>query len=98
MLKDFDEQEMDFFTGVIGVIGQKWQFKVENVLMMDFFLTTWRASLCKMLTDWLESCGMRVDYCDAFISCLDSHSDGTHSNSSGYSWLLAVIWSCHVVS
>ncbi len=22
---------------------------------------------------------MRVDYCDVFISCLDSHSDGTHS-------------------
>ncbi len=21
----------------------------------------------------------RVDYCDVFISCLDSHSDGTHS-------------------
>ncbi len=20
-----------------------------------------------------------VDYCDVFISCLDSHSDGTHS-------------------
>ncbi len=22
-----------------------------------------------------------VDYCDVFISCLDSHSDGTHSGS-----------------
>ncbi len=25
------------------------------------------------------SCGLLVDYCDVFISCLDSHSDGTHS-------------------
>ncbi len=32
-----------------------------------------------MLTDGLEWCGLLVDYCDVFISCLDSHSDGTHS-------------------
>ncbi len=36
-------------------------------------------SLHKMLTDRLESCGILVDYCDVFISWLDSHSDGTHS-------------------
>ncbi len=35
----------------------------------------------KTLTNRLESCGLHVDYCDycVFISCLDSHSDGTHS-------------------
>ncbi len=27
----------------------------------------------------MDSCGLLVDYCDVFISCLDSHSDGTHS-------------------
>ncbi len=27
-----------------------------------------------------------VDYCDVFISCLDSHSDGTHSLQSIYLW------------
>ncbi len=32
-----------------------------------------------MLIDGLESCGLLVDYCVVFISCLDSHSDGTHS-------------------
>ncbi len=35
--------------------------------------------LLKTLTDGLEWCGLLVDYCDVFISCLDSHSDGTHS-------------------
>ncbi len=35
--------------------------------------------LHKMLIDGLEWCGLLVDYCDVFISCLDSHSDGTHS-------------------
>ncbi len=35
--------------------------------------------LNKMLPDGLESFGLLVDYCDVFISCLDSHSDGTHS-------------------
>uniref|UniRef100_A0A8C2Q1L2 Ras-related protein Rab-28 n=1 Tax=Cyprinus carpio TaxID=7962 RepID=A0A8C2Q1L2_CYPCA len=33
----------------------------------------------QMFTDGLECCGLLVDYCDVFISCLDSHSDGTHS-------------------
>ncbi len=32
-----------------------------------------------MLTDGLEWCGLLVDYCDVFISSLDSNSDGTHS-------------------
>ncbi len=32
-----------------------------------------------MLTDVLDWSGLLVDYCDVFISCLDSHSDGTHS-------------------
>ncbi len=32
-----------------------------------------------MLTDGLEWYGLLVDYCGVFISCLDSHSDGTHS-------------------
>ncbi len=38
-----------------------------------------RFSLLKMLTDGLEWCGLLVDYCNGFSSCLDSHSDGTHS-------------------
>ncbi len=28
----------------------------------------------------------RVDCCDVFISCLDSHSDGTHSLQSIHRW------------
>ncbi len=34
--------------------------------------------------DGLESSGLFVDYYDAFIRCLDSHSDGTHSLQSNY--------------
>ncbi len=33
----------------------------------------------KMLIDWLESFGLLMYYCDVFISCLNSYSDGTHS-------------------
>ncbi len=55
------------------------KFEVESVLMMDLFLTNNSFSLHKMLTDGHEFCGLFVDYCDVFISCLDSHSDGTHS-------------------
>ncbi len=42
--------------------------------------------LLKMLIDGLEWCGLLVDYCDVFISCLDSHSDGTHSLQSIRCW------------
>ncbi len=38
--------------------------------MMDLFLTN---------TQVLDWSGLLVVYCNAFISCLDSHSDGTHS-------------------
>ncbi len=31
-------------------------------------------------------CGFLVDYCYVFISCLDSHSDGTHSLQSIHWW------------
>ncbi len=54
-------------------------FKVINALIMDLFLTNTVFPLLKMLTDGLEWCGLLVDYCDVFISCLDSHSDSTHS-------------------
>ncbi len=43
------------------------------------FSQTHSFSLHKMLIDGLEWCGLLMDYCDVFISCLDSHSDGTHS-------------------
>ncbi len=43
--------------------------------MMALFLHK-AFSLHKTLTGGLESCGLLVD---VFISCLDSHSDGTHS-------------------
>ncbi len=42
-------------------------------------LQTCSFSLHMTLFDGLEWCGLLVDYCDVFISCLDSHSDGTHS-------------------
>ncbi len=32
-----------------------------------------------MLIYGLEWCGLLVDYCNVFISCLDSRFDGTHS-------------------
>ncbi|XP_050987445.1 E3 ubiquitin-protein ligase znrf2 isoform X2 [Labeo rohita] len=38
------------------------------------------AFVISMLTDGLEWCGLLVDDYDVFISCLDSHSDGTHSH------------------
>ncbi len=55
--------------------SQKWQFEVKTPLR---FLQTCRFCLLKMLIDGLERCGLLVDYCDVFISVLDS-SDGTHS-------------------
>ncbi len=43
------------------------------------------------LSDGLECCGLLVDYCDVFISCLDSHSDGTHSLQRIHYWASDVL-------
>ncbi len=56
-------------------------FKVKNIFMMDWicFLQICSFLLQKTLIYGLESCGLLVDYCEVYISCLNSHSDGTHS-------------------
>ncbi len=46
---------------------------------MDLFLTNMQLFFHNTSADGLEWGGLLVDYCDVFISCLDSHSDGTHS-------------------
>ncbi len=55
-----------------------WWFEIKKkVLMMDLFLTKTQLFTLLVglyLVDW-----NRVDYCNVFISCLDSHSDGSHS-------------------
>ncbi len=50
----------------------------KNALMMDLYLTNIQlfSSQDVNIDEW---CGLLVDYCDVFISFLDSHSDGTHS-------------------
>ncbi len=53
-------------------------FEVKNVLILNL-LQTCTFLFHMMLIDGLESCGLLVDYCDVFISCLESHSEGTHS-------------------
>ncbi len=40
--------------------------------------------------DW--GCDLLVDYCDVFISFLDSHSDGTHSQHRNASFLNFFFW------
>ncbi len=45
----------------------------------------------KTLIDGLESCRLLVDYCDVFINCLDSHSDGTHSLQRIHWWASVVM-------
>ncbi len=46
--------------------------------------------LHKMLINGLELCGL-LDYRDIFISCLDSHSDGTHSVQRIHWWVSDVM-------
>ncbi len=65
-------------------------------IFMDYGLIFWPEAMVssfsrcflphKTLTDGLEWCGLLVDYCNVFISCLDSHSDGTHSLQSIHWW------------
>ncbi len=54
--------------------------------LYDGFVSYKHFSLHKMLNDGLDLCELLEDYCDVFISCLDSHSDGTHSLQRIYWW------------
>ncbi len=64
--------------------------------MMDYLLQTRSFLLHKILVDGLETRGLLVEYCDVSISCLDSHSDGTHSLQRIHWWLsnimLNLLW------
>ncbi len=83
---DFDVRDnriLTFFVleeSLLWIMGSYFSNSLK--LMMDLF----KLCLLKMLTDGLEWCALLVDYCDVFISCLDSHSDGTHSLQSIHCW------------
>ncbi len=51
----------------------------KNILMMDL-----QTSSLWPHKDWMDWSGL--GHCDVFISCLDSHSDGTHSLQSIHWW------------
>ncbi len=78
------QQGMNFFTG--GSVNMDYELTPLTQLRWICFFETWMFLLHKILIDGLESCGLLVDYCDVFISCLDSHSDGTHSLQSIHWW------------
>ncbi len=59
--------------------GQRHFLKLKMSYWWICSLQTRSFSLHKMLIAGLETCGLMVDNCNVFISCLDSHSDGTHS-------------------
>ncbi len=66
ILVDFDVRDNRRWTSLLEKV-LLW-----TLLMLDLFLRN---------TQLLASQDVKsgVDYCDVFISCLDSHSDGTHS-------------------
>ncbi len=72
------------------IVNSAWSFSPENaILWIDLYFIQEQSfevqnALCMM---YLFIANMQlVDYCDVFISCLDSHSDGTHSLQSIYWW------------
>ncbi len=65
-------------------LARRNSLKLKASAKMCFLQTQF--SLHKTLIDGLELFGLLVDYCDVFISCLDSHSDGTHSLQRIHRW------------
>ncbi len=59
--------------------------------IQNCFIQTCSVSFHKTLIDGLEWCRLLVDYCDVFISCFNSHSDGTHSLQRIHWWARVVI-------
>ncbi len=77
------QHEINFFTGgsviIDYILAKSDSLKLKTPQWWICFLQTHSFWLHKTLIDGLEWSGLLVDYCDVFISCLDSHSDGTHS-------------------
>ncbi len=85
------QQEMDLKEGGSVIMDYYYYtfyngFKLNGGINGGFIFYTHGLSLHKMSVDGLEWCGLLVDYCDVFISCLDSHSDGTHSLQKIHWW------------
>ncbi len=77
------QQEMNFFI-MDSYFGQTWWF--ENALMLDLFLANTQLFSSQDMNWWTGVVWITVDFCEVFISCLDSHSDGTHSLQSIHWW------------
>ncbi len=56
---------------------QRMDLFTGGTIIMDYRLIFWT--------------GLHVEYCDVFISCLDSHSDGTHSLQMIHCWASDVV-------
>ncbi len=75
------------FTVIKGIVHIKinsWKCAhAQAIQNVDEFVSSSDLEKCVIasLMDWSG-----VDYCDVFISCLDSHSDGTHSLQSIHCW------------
>ncbi len=66
-----------FILGWSNPLKTPIRLEVKNALM-DLFLTNMQLFYLQTLSERLD-CGLLVDYCDVFISCLDCYSNGTHS-------------------
>ncbi len=78
-----------------GVRSNGLRFQLLNYGFVSYKRT---AFYFKTLFDGLELCGLLVDYCDVFLSCLDSHSDGTHSLQSIHWWASDVMLNFSICS
>ncbi len=68
----------------------KTQIDANNSLILNyFFMISYKHVAFLIIRQLLDWSG--VDYCDVFISCLDSHSDGTHSLQRIHWWASNVI-------
>ncbi len=82
MFVDFDvreQQGIDFFTGgsVImnyGLIFSPYFHSYFKKVKLNLLSDTNMQVFTSQDVNWCD-----VDYCDVFIICLDSYSDGTHS-------------------
>ncbi len=74
------QQGMVFFTGRSIILDYALIFWPEEIDRKDRFVSYKHSvSLHKTWIDGLMDWWSLVDYCDVFIGCLDSRSDGTHS-------------------
>ncbi len=86
LLVSYEAEECDLKMSASTNLKRRPWLNVISICKKYLFLINMQLFILQDLNWWTEVVGLLVDYCDVFIICLDSRSDGTHSLQRIHCW------------